>query len=175
MPSLRIALRQRLGGYRRSEAARIVTKDPWTKDFKHLQNIPRHWMKPVNGSKAIRTVHSKDRIKYWNIVPGDKIRVRGDRSGIIHEVLAINKLRNRVHLKDTATVCTISTYSRLKHQFSFPYRQNQPAKENRSLDRKMSCMPTASYSSGTTTFYPKMLPTNLATFRTFFPYITLAS
>lgn len=112
MPSLKIALRQRIGGYRKSEAIRIVTKDPWTKDFKHLLPIPRHWMKSANGSRGIRAIPPKDRIKYWNIVPGDKIRVRGDRSGIIQEVMAINKLRNRVHLKDTATVCTVSAYSR---------------------------------------------------------------
>jgi hypothetical protein len=120
MRSLKIALRQRIGGYRRSEVTTIVTKDPWTKDFKHILPIPRSWSKADEGHSAVKTIPAKDRIKYWNIVPGDKIRIRGDRSRMIHEVLAINKLRNRVHLKNTATVCATSTCSVLKRQFNVP-------------------------------------------------------
>jgi hypothetical protein len=43
-------------------------------------------------------VAPKDRIKFWNIVPGDKIRLLGDSTQKIHEVFRVNKLDNTVHL-----------------------------------------------------------------------------
>ncbi|KAH9938653.1 uncharacterized protein B0H18DRAFT_1112783 [Fomitopsis serialis] len=44
----------------------------------------------------IKFVKPKDRIKYWNIIPGDQVRLRNDRSGRIYQVNMINRLSNRV-------------------------------------------------------------------------------
>ena len=49
----------------------------------------------------MKSVKPKDRIKWWNIVPGDQVRLLGDTEGTIHEVLSINRLSNRVFLKNT--------------------------------------------------------------------------
>lgn len=77
-----------------------TTALPWTKDFRHLQSFPRHWLKRFSfADQNIKAARVKDRIKYWNIVPGDQVRVRGDESGRILEVSRINKLTNRVYLK----------------------------------------------------------------------------
>ena len=119
--STRAALKlQRKAGLRRSEALHPSTRDPWTKDFKHLLPLPRHWTKsPDPRQQAVRAVPPRDRIKYWNIVPGDQIRIRGDRGGAIHEVQAINKLRNRVYLRSKAKVrnCKAHHSSLLRHLF----------------------------------------------------------
>lgn len=48
---------------------------------------------------VIKSVKPKDRIKYWNVVPGDQIRLLGDSSNRLHEVLSINKISNRVFVK----------------------------------------------------------------------------
>lgn len=47
----------------------------------------------------IKSSKPKDRIKYWNIVPGDQVRIRGEESKTIYEVLSINRLSNQVRLK----------------------------------------------------------------------------
>jgi hypothetical protein len=84
----------------RIQVQRATTVSPWTRDFRHLLPVPKHfqnrqtWFDPI--TKAVRV---KDRIKYWNVVPGDQICIRGDTRKIIHEVLSINKFTNRVYLK----------------------------------------------------------------------------
>jgi hypothetical protein len=77
-----------------------TTNNPWTKDFRHLQPFPLRFIKRhsfddilVKGTKPL------DRIKYWNIVPGDRVRILGDKEGNVLEVAKINKLSNRVYLK----------------------------------------------------------------------------
>ena len=52
----------------------------------------------------IKSVKPKDRIKYWNLVPGDQVRIRGEESKTIYEVMSINKLSNQVRLKVPASV-----------------------------------------------------------------------
>ncbi|KAG1780315.1 hypothetical protein EV702DRAFT_1082072 [Suillus placidus] len=84
----------------RIQVQRATTVSPWTRDFRHLLPVPKHfqnrqtWFDPI--TKAVRV---KDRIKYWNVVPGDQISIRGDTRKTIHEVLSINKFTNRVYLK----------------------------------------------------------------------------
>ncbi|KAG5654677.1 hypothetical protein H0H81_009926 [Sphagnurus paluster] len=48
---------------------------------------------------VIKSVRPKDRIKYWNVVPGDQIRLLGDKKNTLHEVLSINRFSNRVFVK----------------------------------------------------------------------------
>lgn len=51
----------------------------------------------------VKAVKPRDRIKYWNIVPGDRVRIIGDKEGQVLEVFKINKLSNRVYLKGSST------------------------------------------------------------------------
>ncbi|KAI0921904.1 hypothetical protein AcV7_007965 [Taiwanofungus camphoratus] len=72
----------------------------WTKDFRHLAPVPRHWSQRRSWQDSvIKVVRPRDRIKYWNIVPGDQVRLLGDPAGRIYEVNMINRLSNRVILK----------------------------------------------------------------------------
>ncbi len=87
----------------RRTAFNATTKNPATTNFNHLRNFPRQWL--IRKSKfepRLKSVRPADRIKWWNIVPGDQIRLRGDEDSAIHEVLSINRLSNRVFLKNTA-------------------------------------------------------------------------
>ena len=52
----------------------------------------------------IKSAKPKDRIKYWNIVPGDQVRIRGEESKTIYEVMSINKLSNQIRLKIPSSV-----------------------------------------------------------------------
>lgn len=84
-------------------ALNATTKLGVTTHFNHLRSIPRAWL--IRRSKhdpKLKSVRPADRIKWWNIVPGDQIRLRGDPDGTLHEVLSINRLSNRVFLKNTA-------------------------------------------------------------------------
>jgi hypothetical protein len=98
----------------RQQVVRATTNSPWTREFKHLQSFPRYWIKRTSWKDPfVKSVRPNDRIKYWNIVPGDQIRLLGDKSNTIHEVLSINKISNRVFLKGSPnTVCLPITNSR---------------------------------------------------------------
>jgi hypothetical protein len=87
----------------RRTAINATTKNPALCNFNHLRSIPRAWL--VRRSKhdpKLKSVRVTDRIKFWNIVPGDRIRLRGDDE--IHEVLSINRLSNRVFLTGPTSV-----------------------------------------------------------------------
>ncbi|KAG8218814.1 hypothetical protein J3R82DRAFT_4491 [Butyriboletus roseoflavus] len=85
----------------RVQVLKATTKLPWTKNFRHLLPVPKHWLeRRSRHDPGIKAVPAKDRIKYWNVVPGDKIRIRGEGSKL-HEVLSINRFSNRIYLKGT--------------------------------------------------------------------------
>ncbi|KAL1721376.1 hypothetical protein EV715DRAFT_195112 [Schizophyllum commune] len=76
---------------------------PWTTNFRHMLPTPRSWLKrpPQTGDGSkFKMAPLRDRIKWWNIVPGDQVKVVGDRYGALREVAKINKLSNRVWLKE---------------------------------------------------------------------------
>ncbi|OSX60465.1 hypothetical protein POSPLADRAFT_1147674 [Postia placenta MAD-698-R-SB12] len=85
--------------------SRAQVRDAWTsigftRDFRHLQPVPRWWTQRQGWFEPkTHVVKPKDRIKYWNIVPGDQVRLRGDPTGTVYEVNMINRLSNRVMLK----------------------------------------------------------------------------
>ena len=58
----------------------------------------------------IKSAKPKDRIKYWNIVPGDQVRIRGEQGKSIYEVMSINKLSNQVRLKVPLSVSTCHSF-----------------------------------------------------------------
>jgi hypothetical protein len=81
-----------------------ITSNPWTKDFRHLQPFPVHYLKRYSfKDNLVKAAKPQDRIKYWNIVPGDRVRITGDKGGQVLEVAKINKLSNRVYLKGAST------------------------------------------------------------------------
>ncbi|KIJ70469.1 hypothetical protein HYDPIDRAFT_77176 [Hydnomerulius pinastri MD-312] len=85
----------------RSQVQRATTRLPWTTNFRHLLPIPKHWkFRSSYLDPPFKAVSAKDRIKYWNVVPGDRIRIRGE-GRRLHEVMSINKFTNRVYLKGT--------------------------------------------------------------------------
>lgn len=87
-------------GYTLIQLIRGATTSPWTTNFRHLLPFPKKWLKRTSiRDPVIKSVRPKDRIKYWNIVPGDQIRLLGDRTNTLYEVLSINKTSNRVFVK----------------------------------------------------------------------------
>lgn len=87
--------------YAKFQAMGAATTSPFTRDLRHVTAVlPRIWARPLPGmGSKIKSVKPKDRIKWWNIVPGDQVGLRGDPENAVHEVRRINKLTNRVFLK----------------------------------------------------------------------------
>ncbi|TFY52113.1 hypothetical protein EVJ58_g10189, partial [Rhodofomes roseus] len=111
-------------GWTQQQVARAWTGSPLTKDFRHLLRIPPQWQKRVSRlDPVIKFVKPKDRIKYWNIIPGDQVRLRNDRSGKIYQVNMINRLSNRIMLK--MEMDTETTGTRKSNGKSVPYSNCQ--------------------------------------------------
>lgn len=87
------------------QALSAVTASPWTRDLRHVGAVfPRYWsQRQTYRDPSFKAVKPKDRITWWNIVPGDQVRVRGA-AGDIREVFRINKLNNMVLLKKEVQV-----------------------------------------------------------------------
>ncbi len=83
------------------ELAYAVTTQAFTRNFRHLLPVPRFLVRGplLPGQSRPKDTKPKDRIQYWNIVPGDLVKLRGDTKGTVHEVFRVNKLSNRVILK----------------------------------------------------------------------------
>lgn len=86
------------------ELVSAITRDPRTTNFRHLLPVSKILQTKLKNELSIETFSRKtapvrDRIKYWNIVPGDQIRLLGDRKKTLQEVTAINKFRNRVYVR----------------------------------------------------------------------------
>lgn len=92
-------------GLTRQQLIRGAVNSPWTTNFRHMEGFPKKWLKRTSmRDPRIKSVRPKDRIKYWNVVPGDQIRLLGDKTNTLHEVLSINKVSNRVFVKGTSVV-----------------------------------------------------------------------
>ncbi|KAG9019530.1 hypothetical protein FRB90_000839 [Tulasnella sp. 427] len=82
----------------------LTTKSTLTRDFKHLLAPTK--LHGYAASVLVREprpgVRQHDRIKHWNIVPGDKVRIingpYADKNAV-REVASINKLTNKVYIK----------------------------------------------------------------------------
>jgi len=89
----------------RNEVFQAWTTNPYTKSFRHLLPYNRHWERRMTfRDPIIKSAKPKDRIKYWNLVPGDQVRIRGEESKTIYEVMSINKLSNQIRLKVPSSV-----------------------------------------------------------------------
>ncbi|KAJ6538998.1 hypothetical protein B0H19DRAFT_1176608 [Mycena capillaripes] len=80
------------------------TKFPWTTNFNHMRRVPRHLKVDAQKQQhdSFDPKHKvafhipKDRIKFWNVVPGDYVRVRGRYGNKLREVYRIRRLENIV-------------------------------------------------------------------------------
>jgi hypothetical protein len=91
--------------FTRRQLLNAATTNPWTTDFRHLLPFPKKWLKrSTRRDPVIKSVRPRDRIKYWNVVAGDQIRLLGDKSNTLHEVLSINRISNRVFVKGAVNV-----------------------------------------------------------------------
>lgn len=98
-----------------AQVRNAITSNPWTKDFRHMQPFPLSYLKRYSFQDImVKASKPQDRIKYWNIVPGDRVRIIGDNAGQVLEVAKINKLSNRVYLKGASSnVRTCSSSAQL--------------------------------------------------------------
>jgi hypothetical protein len=89
------------------DAYRSTTTNPWTTNFDHMLPTPKSWSHKFRpGQHPVNAVPLKERIKYWNIVPGDQIVITGRPVSEVHEVMSIDRLSNRVFLRETLNVRT---------------------------------------------------------------------
>lgn len=92
-------------GLTRQQLVHGAFTSPWTTNFRHMEGFPKKWRKRLTfQDPVIKSVRPKDRIKYWNVVPRDQIRLLGDKTNTLYEVLSINKVSNRVFVKGTSSV-----------------------------------------------------------------------
>ncbi|KAG9128183.1 hypothetical protein FRC07_003733 [Ceratobasidium sp. 392] len=87
-----------------STTGRYLTISRVTKDFRHLTRGPAYRQRsrvPTIVSATPNYPKPSDRIKYWNIVPGDFVRVvRGGHADMQkREVISVDKTRNLVNVK----------------------------------------------------------------------------
>ena len=88
----------------------MTSRSTWTHNLKHLLNEkPFISQKPVRRlSPGVKGVaHPRDRIKFWNIQPGDKVGIfRGNfkpdvgQRDRVFEVHDVDKRRNLLEIKD---------------------------------------------------------------------------
>lgn len=87
-------------GIAKWQVLKATTTNPLIRDFRHLLPCPHRWFKIQDwANPRVQAVRPRDRIKYWNIAPGDSIVDRLDPSKTVEQVLAVNRFSNRVYLK----------------------------------------------------------------------------
>jgi hypothetical protein len=92
----------------------MTSRIPWTTGFKHLQNgmpfvaqsTSRRSLPPRSAPIPKSVAHPRDRIKFWNIIAGDKIGIfRGqhkpdaDEKDRVFEVFDVDKIQNQVSIR----------------------------------------------------------------------------
>ncbi|TEB04028.1 hypothetical protein FA13DRAFT_1760444 [Coprinellus micaceus] len=93
--------------FTRRAAIDATTTYPYTTNLNHLLTVPkRGGVRRSIYDPRLKSVRTKDRIRFWNVVPGDQIRIRGDKTNALHEVLSINRLSNRVFVKGAVNLCS---------------------------------------------------------------------
>jgi hypothetical protein len=81
------------------------TENPWTENFNHMLPFAQGLRWPKEH------VSPAQRIKYWNIVPGDQVRVIRGKDKEIRTVVEINKLTNRVSARTVSSRLSFCLHS----------------------------------------------------------------
>ncbi|KAG8883169.1 hypothetical protein FRB97_007104 [Tulasnella sp. 331] len=81
-----------------------LTRSPLTRDFRHAlaPTKLRAYAPAAYLRNPYKGVPVSERIKHWNIVPGDKVRIIGGAfqdKEVVRQVDAVDKLMNRVYIK----------------------------------------------------------------------------
>lgn len=142
-----------MSGFTRFQAFRGSTS-VWTRSLRHVDAVlPRSWSKRVSfDDPRIKDVKPKDRIKWWNIVPGDQVRVRGDPHGTLREVQLVNKLSNMVYLKRRTEV-RVQCYLHRRPSFVYVVFEPRIAQmQTKRYVQKEFAIPSASSTLGNTNF-----------------------
>lgn len=154
----------------RNEVFQAWTTSPYTKSFRHLLPYNRQWERRMTfRDPIIKSSKPKDRIKYWNIVPGDQVRIRGEESKTIYEVLSINRLSNQVRLKVPSSVST----RRCVRAPVWHLHETPHSRARKPFLRKCS-MRIYNCSSDTTVFYQRRGCLNPSPPRAFFKFSRLS-
>lgn len=90
--------------YSSGELRRIVTSSPVTSNFRHLLPVNKRLLRKDFEGRQVKAVPAKERIKWWNIVPGDQVRVVAEKATPVRSVLGINKISNRVFVQSDKKV-----------------------------------------------------------------------
>lgn len=92
------------------------TRKPWTTNFNHMRPVPRR-LRDNKQSEDAFDPHKKaafdipkTRIKFWNVVPGDKVRVRGRYGNRLRQVFRIRRLENVVEFIKVCCFSVVSFY-----------------------------------------------------------------
>ncbi|KAJ6567222.1 hypothetical protein DFH09DRAFT_1156356 [Mycena vulgaris] len=79
------------------------TRKPWTTNFTHMRRVPRKYraepkyqMDSFDPHNTSSFIIPKTRIKFWNVVPGDQVRIRGRYGNKLRQVFKIRRLENIV-------------------------------------------------------------------------------
>jgi hypothetical protein len=55
---------------------------------------------PAQRREGRKVAPVSQRIKWWNVVPGDQIKIIGDKTNQLYQVSQVNKLQNKVFVKN---------------------------------------------------------------------------
>jgi hypothetical protein len=83
-----------------SQLTRATTLSTVTRSLKHLLPFRFQRRPGDRRDKEEEPVHVNERIKWWNIVPGDKVKILDFKDTRQWRVHSINKLSNKVYVED---------------------------------------------------------------------------
>lgn len=98
----------------------MTSRSTWTHSFKHLLNekpfiSQKPARRPLRAPKMKGVAHPRDRIKFWNIQPGDKVGIfRGNykpgdgKRDQVFEIYDVDKKRNLLEIKDLPVSANIT-------------------------------------------------------------------
>ncbi|KDQ14100.1 hypothetical protein BOTBODRAFT_159628 [Botryobasidium botryosum FD-172 SS1] len=72
---------------------------PLTRNFRHMIPLSKRARRLMPKKALKKEVPVDDRIKYWNLVPGDRVRIKGENKDKIVTILSVDKFKNQLLLK----------------------------------------------------------------------------
>jgi len=137
-----------------------AVQTPWTSNLRHLLPVARSLLRgrgiqPAQRREVRKVVPLNQRIKWWNVVPGDQIRILGDKTNRLYQVSEVNKLQNKVSVRNTVRDTHILNdyfWSDCIHRRASRMRQHSKRKTKSSITPDVNC------SLATTSSLPQTRP-----------------